>query len=142
MSCLSNVSSAEASMKHTYCHLRTYRLLDLSNTCDFMFRDCQCSDAQRRIDNGQIDCATDQCPDNCSICMHCLTDEISCIEPLVPTVSPSPTTTSSSTGDDDDEPLFDLQDCESYENKWLKGLDDTCIDGANCACPEAQKLVD
>ena len=54
---------------------------------------CQCQDAQRRIDNGQIDCDLDnRCPDDCDVCKFCLYYVVECHshEPsVVPSIAPS-----------------------------------------------------
>ncbi len=68
----------------------TYKLewlFDLSNSCiDSSLSSCQCYDARERIDNGQITCGVDMCPEDCEVCKVCLY-EIEC--PRVPTQSPS-----------------------------------------------------
>lgn len=68
----------------------TYKLewlFDLSNSCiDSSLSSCQCYGAKERIDNGQITCGVDMCPEDCEVCKVCLY-EIEC--PRAPTQSPS-----------------------------------------------------
>ena len=39
---------------------------------------CQCNDAERRIDNGQLTCGVDLCPEECSTCIFCLYYVVDC----------------------------------------------------------------
>ncbi len=73
---------------------------------------CKCYDAQRRIDNGQIDCRSDLCPDDCEVCKFCLYYVVDCHShspsskpssepssvPVDPTISPSKSPTIDPTG--------------------------------------------
>lgn len=123
-------------------------LIDLSRTCDSLFRNCECYDAQRLIDNGQIDCSIDVCPDDCTICNFCLEDVISCI-PRERSVSPPlPSTTKiiSQQQTTSMEDTFSLDTCSSYEDQWLRDLDSTCSSGnggiKNCRCDDAQRRIE
>mmetsp|Transcript_24166 Transcript_24166/g.27586 ORF Transcript_24166/g.27586 Transcript_24166/m.27586 type:complete len:207 (+) Transcript_24166:106-726(+) len=64
----------------------TQWLIELHSSCDESpsiddFDDgCQCSDAQRRIDEGQIDCENVECPFDCEICTTCIFYVTSCRE--------------------------------------------------------------
>ncbi|GFH56187.1 hypothetical protein CTEN210_12663 [Chaetoceros tenuissimus] len=51
-------------------------LFDLESTCDPYYRTCQCTDAQRLINEGKIDCETASCPEDCALCDFCLQDVI------------------------------------------------------------------
>ena len=67
---------------HHLCHSIHLRLIDLENSCqrtdDGELFNCQCFDAQRRVDNGQIDCGIDLCPDDCEVCKFCLYYVLEC----------------------------------------------------------------
>ena len=52
-------------------------LHDLDNTCSQDASQenvgtCDCTDAQRRIESGQIECGVARCPDDCEVCKFCL----------------------------------------------------------------------
>ena len=68
------------------------RLLDLQRSCDTNddgeLTNCQCNDAERRIDNGQLQCGIDLCPEDCFVCIYCLYYVVDCHSPD-PSVSPS-----------------------------------------------------
>jgi hypothetical protein len=81
-----------------------YRLIDLNETCvetvDGDLINCQCPDAQRRIDNGQIQCGNELCPSDCDVCKYCLYYVVDChshspsSSPVeIPTISDGPTST-------------------------------------------------
>ncbi len=63
-------------------HSFLYRLIDLNESCvetdDGDLINCQCNDAQRRIDNGQIQCGNELCPDDCDVCKYCLYYVVDC----------------------------------------------------------------
>lgn len=66
-----------------------YRLLDLQTTCEYNENNelinCQCFDAQRRIDKGQINCGIEnQCPEDCGVCKFCLYHVLECHPGYVP----------------------------------------------------------
>lgn len=131
-----------------------FRLIDLSRTCDSLFRNCECIDAQRLIDNGQIDCSVDVCPSGCTICNFCLEDVISCIPPgatVRSAVSPiSQTKTLPTPGEEvvvlNMEKSFDLGNCVSYEEQWLNDLNSSChTQGGkrrDCTCDDAQRRME
>ena len=59
------------------------RLFDLYISCETNesgdLINCQCNDAQRRIDSGQIQCGGNElCPDNCEMCKYCLYYVVEC----------------------------------------------------------------
>lgn len=61
-------------------------LHDLDSTCDIILpvengsetRNCDCADAQRRIDKGEIKCGQAKCPDDCEVCKFCLHGVLGC----------------------------------------------------------------
>lgn len=57
------------------------RLLDLSESCDELFRNCQCPSAKFSIDNGRIDCEVERCPAGCAVCSFCLEEVLDCTGP-------------------------------------------------------------
>ena len=70
-----------------------FRSRDLEQSCvrddNNELRNCQCNDAQRRIDLGQIDCSVEnQCPDDCEVCKFCLYYVVECHSQL-PSESPT-----------------------------------------------------
>lgn len=79
----------------------------ISNTGERI--NCICEDAQRRVDNGQIDCSTGgkKCPDNCDVCDICLEEGLDepCLGVPEPSLSPSFSP-------------FDLSVCGSYSTTW------------------------
>lgn len=73
--------------------------LDLDNTCypyGKNFAGCQCEDAEKRIDSGELSCEDVSCPDDCEPCKVCLYYVTDCLTrtdaPVgTPTRSPKPT---------------------------------------------------
>ena len=51
-----------------------YRLLDIEYSCknvpfvDGDYEGCQCYDAQRLVNNGEIKCSNVRCPSDCDVC--------------------------------------------------------------------------
>lgn len=72
----------------------------------------RCTTFETLVDNAKITCDS-KCPEECLICDLCYDDSIlDCGEP---TAQPSPTV------------VFDLDNCASYEDRWLKEVVDTGI---------------
>lgn len=100
--------------------LDVFRFFDLIQSCDISdsgdLSNCKCKNAERLIDNGQINCDTDHCPSDCEICEICLVDvlQTDCYSPI-PTVPPSLSPSFSP---------FDISDCSSYSNKWYVDIYD------------------
>jgi len=68
-------------------------LLDLAESCDELFRNCQCPSAKFLIDNGRIDCEVERCPPGCAVCSFCLEDVLFCYDSSQP---PQPISVSTS----------------------------------------------
>lgn len=72
-------------------------ILDLTESCigdplENNFLGCQCTDAEYRIDLGQIDCGQHLCPEDCEVCKTCLyyvIDDCVKAEPITYTEGPS-----------------------------------------------------
>ena len=62
--------------------------LSCERAADGELFNCQCNDAQRRVDSGQIECGADLCPDDCEVCKFCLYYVVDC-HSHVPSMSPS-----------------------------------------------------
>jgi hypothetical protein len=98
---------------------------------------CQCNDAQRRIDNGQIDCSVDMCPDDCEVCKFCLYNVLDC-KSHSPSAPPSlPPTEIPSLSP------FEISDCASYSNQWFLNIAETCPNGdfKDCRCIDAERRI-
>lgn len=52
---------------------------DLYETCGDDWTTCACPGAQRRIENGDINCSTASCPSNCDVCYLCLMEFNDCV---------------------------------------------------------------
>ncbi len=140
-------------------------IIDLSETCEDNgsgdLINCQCNDAEDRIDRGQIQCG-DVCPEDCDVCEYCLYVVLGCGSPTsdipssppslvpssVPSISPSsePSSETSLLPSAMPSEEFDLMDCESYSDKWLRDLMETCEnndDGEliNCQCNDAEYRI-
>lgn len=104
----------------------------MQSTCDQpvdieKFTGCQCEDAQKRIASGEINCATDSCPEDCEACKVCLYYVVdNClqgtvkidpgfIQPTLITSSPTPAPTPTPPEVDDD---FDQMTCSTYTSIW------------------------
>jgi hypothetical protein len=48
-------------------------------SCGEKWETCECTAAQRRIDSGEINCETAQCPTGCEVCIYCLMEVIDCV---------------------------------------------------------------
>lgn len=131
------------------------RIKDIENSCietdSGELINCECNDAQRRIDNGDISCGEALCPDGCDICKFCLYYVVDChshapseLPSGIPSTEVSNSSPSQLSHDPSQSPseypsfippkmdsmipssapstapstVFDLQNCESYENKW------------------------
>ncbi len=136
----------DAGADKSFCICRTR---DLAQSCERddnnELRNCQCNDAQRRVDLGQLDCGySEKCPDDCEVCKFCLYYVVDCYShspsdspssrpskefSLEPSLSPSeipstlPTLISSlqPTGAPSQLPTlepFNITDCGSYSNQW------------------------
>ena len=63
--------------------LAFFRVNDLEQSCvrdeNNELKNCQCNDAQRRVDLGQISCDySSKCPDDCEVCKFCLYYVVDC----------------------------------------------------------------
>lgn len=132
------------------------RLFDLESTCDPYYRTCQCTDAQRLINEGKIDCETASCPEDCALCDFCLEDLIpNCIsksergifsDPSLPVEQELDTFSLNASQEAVAYDNFNIEECETYELAWLEDLENSCEQGSygetkNCSCDRAQSLI-
>ena len=116
--------------------LHEYRLSDLNMSCERTVSgeliNCQCYDAQRRVDIGEIECGSDVCPDDCFVCEYCMYYVVECGS-LKPSTSPSALPSQIISGTPSASPTilpsllpssspsfvpFDISDCGSFSNSW------------------------
>lgn len=106
--------------------------MSCERTADGQLINCQCYDAQSRVDSGEIQCGADICPDDCFVCDYCMYYVVECdsllpssvpsFEPSqvlsgTPSVSPSITLSESPSVSPSYVP-FDISDCGSFSNTW------------------------
>ena len=96
----------------------TPELFDLSICGDYsglwrfdLIVDGKCTTAKTLMEQQKLTCES-ECPDGCAMCDLCLDAVLDCVEP---TSQPSPSM------------VFDLDNCASYEDKWLKDVINTGI---------------